>query len=405
MIIRKNLTILCFLSGMTCFAISNAQAADQIIQNGAVTRLIIDQTAAKQAGVDYAGALPKTLPQAATQPPSVYDVILQAAGQSQNTTTTSGVSTGHPGTGVLNPVRVIPAISKTTSTSANSSSASSTGISSQDYGTGNANGIVPFTTSQTDALHDTTSKYYPFSAVGRLYFNEPSGTYVCSASLIKPGIIVTAAHCVANYGQNKFYTNWQFTPAWDNGLAPYGVISGTAAYVLNSYLNGTDSCAQAGVICVDDVALIVLSSNIGKTTGWLGYGYGNYGYANSNGVLLQQITQLGYPVALDGGSVQERTDSQGYVSGVDSSNNTIIGSLQTGGSSGGPWIMNLGTEPTLSIGSGVSYGSAPNHNIVVGVTSWGYNDNKVKLQGAAPFTFNNIKTLITTACKAHPSSC
>ena len=29
---------------------------------------------------------------------------------------------------------------------------------------------------------------------------------MCSASLIKPGIVVTAAHCVANYGQHQFYS-------------------------------------------------------------------------------------------------------------------------------------------------------------------------------------------------------
>jgi hypothetical protein len=45
----------------------------------------------------------------------------------------------------------------------------------------------------------------------------------------KPGIVVTAAHCVANYGQSQFYSGWTFVPAYNNGSAPYGTwIAATA---------------------------------------------------------------------------------------------------------------------------------------------------------------------------------
>jgi hypothetical protein len=43
----------------------------------------------------------------------------------------------------------------------------------------------------------------------------------------------------------------------------------------------------------------------------------------------------------------ERNDSQGSIS-AEFANNTIIGSLMTGGSSGGPYLVNLGVTPTLS---------------------------------------------------------
>ena len=97
----------------------------------------------------------------------------------------------------------------------------------------------------------------------------------------------------------------------------------------------------------------------------------------------------------------ERNDSQGFVS-TSLSNNTIIGSLMTGGSSGGPWLVNLGNPPSLS---GISFGSAASHNVVVGITSWGYTDTSIKQQGASPFTSNNIVSLVNTACTASPAAC
>src|SRR5262249_60010798 len=99
---------------------------------------------------------------------------------------------------------------------------------------------------------------------------------------------------------------------------------------------GTDSCAQYGVICPDDVAVITLNPQSGRYAGhyagWYGYGWDGYGFNASSQAL---ISQLGYPVALDGGLLMERNDSQGFVS-MSLSNNTIIGSLMTGGAGRGP---------------------------------------------------------------------
>jgi len=92
----------------------------------------------------------------------------------------------------------------------------------------------------------------------------------------------------------------------------------------------------------------------------------------------------------------QRTDSQGFVSST-MSGNTVWGSRQTGGSSGGPELVNLGKAATLS---GVSYGVYPSYNIVVGVTSWGYTNLAVKQQGASPFLSTNIPVLVTAGCAA-----
>src|SRR5215813_661648 len=56
---------------------------------------------------------------------------------------------------------------------------------------------------------------YPYSAIGRLFFTEPSvGDFVCSAAATYGGaalnVVWTAGHCVANGGHSQFYTNWLF---------------------------------------------------------------------------------------------------------------------------------------------------------------------------------------------------
>ena len=139
----------------------------------------------------------------------------------------------------------------------------------------------------------------------------------------------------------------------------------------------------------------------GSSTGWYGYGWNGYSYFPWQTLSQAEITQLGYPVALDGGLRMERTDSLGYAAGT-LSNNTVIGSLMTGGSSGGPWLVNFGIDPSLS---GISHGSMAVKDAVVGVTSWGYIDTTIKEMGAAPFTSGNIVVLVNYTCSHNPAAC
>ncbi|WP_230958742.1 trypsin-like serine peptidase [Burkholderia stagnalis] len=358
--------------------------AQQIRTHGAVTQITLPERALQVAAIDFKNAKPMPLPRPITAPASMLDSLMYNARPALGV---PGFAQGGAGDGKQRPVQLVAPIDL-----------SQTGVQPQEFGSSNQ----PYTTSQVNAYGNNTQYYYPFRAAGKLFFNIGSATYLCSASLIKPGVVVTAAHCVANFGQRQFYSNWVFVPAYSNGSAPYGTWYGASATVMTSYYDGSDPCAVAGVICQDDIAVIVLSpqggSYAGNSAGWYGYGWNGYSY-NPSGFAL--IDQLGYPVALDSGVYMERNESQGFVS-ASNSNNTIIGSLMTGGSSGGPWLVNLGMPPALS---GTGFGNAASHNVVVGVTSWGYTDTTVKQQGASPFTSGNIVTLVNTVCGSTPAAC
>ncbi len=273
-------------------------------------------------------------------------------------------------------------------------------VGSQEHGTYSH----PFSTARSDlrtaGAGVPTNTYYPYRASGKLFFNIGAGTYVCSASLIKTGLVVTAAHCVAEYGDSTFHTNHQFVPGYRNGSAPYGVWTAYQLWVKTAYYNGSGApCAVYGVVCPHDIAVMSLNAQSGTfpgaATGYYGYGYDGYGFVGG----LTQVTQVGYPVCLDNGVLQQRNDSYGYTDGS-LNNNTVIGSLMCGGSSGGPWLTTFGIRPTLT---GTTSGSAASSNIVVGVTSWGYTSTAPKEQGASPFTASNIQSLVNSACTAAPA--
>jgi len=263
----------------------------------------------------------------------------------------------------------------------------------------------PFTTSRVELNGKlVNSKMYPYRASGLLIVSFADGTAgACSATLIARGVLITAAHCVAQLGAGFYNANWTFYPGFFNGKAPYGGAYAVAIGALSSYLDGTDSCTNGGISCLNDVAVIVLSNKkgkyIGAKTGWLGVGIDGWGFNNAGDT---QITQLGYPVGIDYGIQMQRNDALAEIWDGTFSFNTLMGTQMNEGSSGGPWVTNFGVP---GYPNGVFPGNNPSPDVITGVTSWGYANSPVLVAGSSPLTSGNIGYLLSLACSSFPAAC
>lgn len=264
----------------------------------------------------------------------------------------------------------------------------------------------PYTTARVDngtvssVLSTTTQPTggFPFVATGRLLMGFGTGTgysSVCSASLIGKGLVVTAAHCVSEYGKGaaNVATRIRFIPANSGNTTssgPYGGWSAARLRIPTVYLNGSDTCQVSGIVCNNDLAVIELAKENNKyptafpQIRYYAYGWNGYGNVNNQ----SQITQLGYPCGIDNCTMMQRNDSLSSYSGTGSGSTPLqytIGSQMTGGSSGGPWVVNFGTAGNLT---GAGAGAAGIRNVVQATTSWGYTDANSQVQGASAFAQN-----------------
>jgi V8-like Glu-specific endopeptidase len=354
-----------------------------------------------------ATALPLQGPALSKTPMATKDIFTNAEKQAA-----TSVPTGSPGVNFIGKASAAPTADQP----------AAFGTSSAPYTTARV-AVTTLGTSSTAINTPVTS--YPYRATGKLYFKQGNLTYVCSASLIKKGVLVTAAHCVFDYGKtsNGWYTNFVWCPAnTTSSGGPYGCYYAGWARILAPYYYGTDVCTQTGVVCNNDIAtLLVIPRDglyAGSVVGYYYYGWNGYGYWPSTflgNVTTVQITQLGYPVAFDSGYQMQRTDAVGWYYTSGNLKNTQIGSAQTGGSSGGPWLINFGTPP--SIGSGASIGSNP-IQAIVGVTSYmsttvGYNRLGASYFGQnsqypgvyGSYGAGNIGLLVQDTCTANPTYC
>jgi V8-like Glu-specific endopeptidase len=282
-------------------------------------------------------------------------------------------------------------------------------------------GFHPFTTQGAgDEAKGESVAAYPWSATGKLFMIYKNGMGQCTASVIGKSLLVTAAHCVHKFGTGEagFPQGVVFEPARNGNERPYGTWLAKEWWIPRAYFDGTDICLPKakGVVCENDLAVIVMIPLDGKSIAEVTGSYNippepnakgeEYGYVSFMERQAIQLTQLGYPAESYSGLKMIRTDSLGYQ--TESPANLSIGSAQTGGSSGGPWIQNFGSKTDFS----GTQGEAAQINTVSAVTSWGYTADRVKVQGASRFAKNsiytvksNIRSLFDEACKANPTAC
>jgi V8-like Glu-specific endopeptidase len=261
-------------------------------------------------------------------------------------------------------------------------------VAPSNYGVGNLNSIYHYSDA---AVSSELMNNSPIRQTGQFVFQaSDNGWYRCSAALIAKSILATAGHCVHDGGNKSggWIRQGIFYPGKNNGSLPYGFATVNRVFTTTGWFNNGE------ITNGYDVGLVVLNKRNG-TSREIGADTGTYAFCWSN--CLQPYwytTQLGYPVNYYGGNAMTESRHLARSDGVE----LIVGSGMSGGSSGGPHIANLGSISDSSI----SQGQWPFRNVLFAVTSWGYIDDSIKIQGAStlsgPRNSNGFRALFNNAC-------
>jgi protease YdgD len=202
-----------------------------------------------------------------------------------------------------------------------------------------------------------TSRSYPWSAIGRIEYQDANGeNYICTGTLVKSDIVLTNAHCVVDPETQTAYQNLQFAPNLIDGKLQAESDRTTA---IEAWL-GTDFSDRNEHPHPDDWAFLKLEQPLGETYGTIGW------RSLPLSVLIEnpeQFIMVGY-------SGDFPTDNPGATAGVHEGC-SILGSLEDdvlrhncdtfGGSSGGPilgilddqyWIMAINSSERIEQTSG-----------------------------------------------------
>src|SRR6185295_7919630 len=147
--------------------------------------------------------------------------------------------------------------------------------------------------SSTRVFPDSATTAYPYLTVGKLFFTiQGQGNFICSGSVIRRRVILTAGHCVhnGNGSVSGYYTNFMFVPAYRSGNAPAGTWDWQYVNTTATWFSGGATFPNAA-----DYAMIeprdIGSNVIGNVTGFLGY--------QTLKLSPNHAHLLGYPANLD----------------------------------------------------------------------------------------------------------
>ncbi|MFI0962420.1 trypsin-like serine peptidase [Streptomyces sp. NPDC021080] len=208
-----------------------------------------------------------------------------------------------------------------------------------------------------------TSYHARVPVAGKVFFDAPEGTMVCSATVVedpahpgKSNLVWTAGHCVHAGKKGGWYRNIAFVPSYnDQGrteaqlqnaprqeVAPYGVWWSDWAQTSDQWIEQGGSTGGQGASY--DYAVLHVTPEKGSGGKSLEETVGSALPVNFNAPAVPKvssITATGYPAAapFDGQKMYQCTDKPGRLS-VAQADPTMyrIGCTMTGGSSGGGWV-------------------------------------------------------------------
>ncbi|WP_447040386.1 trypsin-like serine peptidase [Streptomyces sp. DSM 118878] len=224
-------------------------------------------------------------------------------------------------------------------------------------------GVTDPTPEPVEAAAVKTPYHDQVPASGKLFFDGPDGSMVCSATVVKdpanPGksnMVWTAGHCVHAGAKGGWYRNMVFVPSYnDSGksaaelknapkeeVAPYGVWWGDWAQTSDQWIEGGGPTGGAGAPY--DFAVMHVKPEKGSEGKSLEETVGSALPVDFDAPAVPQVKSLtatGYPAAppFDGQKLFQCADKPGRLS-LNKSEPTMyrVGCTMTGGSSGGGWV-------------------------------------------------------------------
>jgi V8-like Glu-specific endopeptidase len=203
-----------------------------------------------------------------------------------------------------------------------------------DFSQGNIDTSQTKATQQQGVPPRNGESSYPLSAVGKVFFTDASGVnYVCSGTAIvssNRNTVDTAGHCLWS---GSWVENVIFCPLYDNGNTPYGCWVARDLAVPTEWIN-----AKANDLYNDFGMAIVVPNKQGDLTdvvGGAGWAY--------NQPARQLYSAYGYPAGrpFDGETRQSCENAAGRPLKHRAGTVVSIPCNMTGGSSGGPWFIQI----------------------------------------------------------------
>ncbi|NKI42776.1 trypsin-like serine peptidase [Streptomyces physcomitrii] len=215
---------------------------------------------------------------------------------------------------------------------------------------------------------------------GKLLFDSPKGSMVCSATVVKdpahPGksnLVWTAGHCVHAGKEGGWYRNIAFVPSYNNDakptseleratreeIAPYGVWWGDWVQTSDQWIEQGGPVGGEGAPY--DFAVIHVTPEKGKEGKSLEETVGSAVPVDFDAPAVPKIASLkakGYPAAppYDGQKLFSCADKPGRLSLAEAQPTMYrIGCTMTGGSSGGGWLA-TGSDGKPALVSNTSIG-------------------------------------------------
>jgi len=215
--------------------------------------------------------------------------------------------------------------------------------------------------------------------VGRVFFAVGNSLFSCSASSIQSvyhNMVATAGHCVYDLeGNAQVVDDWIFVPAYHDGKAPYGLFIGKQAFTHYDLDVFEDLDRDYAFVTVyNGVAEDPKKPGSFIDTGRLGDRVGGQGFAY-NQKLGTKVFAFGYPAAAhpDGNLVftgermkwcYGKTVFPVQEPAAKVEEHLGLRCSMTGGSSGGPWILQYKNARRLGYINGVTSlgGDTDNNN-------------------------------------------